>query len=126
MRVLLDTHVALWLLGEGVHTLADDLVETLADPRTDVALSAASVWEIAIKTGLGKLRVDSDVVAAAEDAGFSPLPVNHQHARLAGALPRHHGDPFDRMLVAQAQLEDLTLVTRDPRMRAYDVPILPA
>ena len=124
MRVLLDTHVALWLLGDGVHELADDLVERLADPATDVQLSAASVWEVEIKRGLGKLTVDADIVEAGEAAGLAALPISHQHAVVAGRLPRHHADPFDRMLVAQAQLEDLTLVTRDPALQAYDVPIL--
>ena len=72
MRVLLDTHVALWLLGDGVHELADDLVERLADPATDVQLSAASVWEIEIKRGLGKLTVDADIVEAGEAGEGSP------------------------------------------------------
>lgn len=89
-------------------------------------MTAASVWELSIKRALGKLEVGAGLESELDSDGFSSLPITVDHAALAGALPRHYGDPFDRMLVAQAQLEDLTLITRDPRLRAYDVPILPA
>lgn len=73
---------------------------------------------------LGKLEIDADFVVTAEDAGFDPLAISHEHAVVAGRLPKHHVDPFDRMLVAQAQVEHLTLVTRDERLAAFDVPII--
>jgi PIN domain nuclease of toxin-antitoxin system len=125
VRLLLDTHVMIWLLGNEPE-LSDDLVESIADPWTDVSVSAASIWEASIKSSLGKLELDGDLVAACRDAGFDPLPIDLEHASLAGRLPRHHADPVDRMLVAQAQIEDLTLVTRDPALTAYDIPILAA
>ena len=89
-------------------------------------MSAASAWELAIKKALGKLDVPDDLEAKLEHHRFAPLPVTVAHALHAGDLPRHHGDPFDRMLVAQAQLEGLTIVTRDPRFAPYGVPLLAA
>ena len=86
--------------------------------------SAASIWEIAIKRALGKLDVPGDLLDTMEQRGFIELPVLSSHAILVGALPTHHGDPFDRMIVAQAQSEGLTIVTRDARIAAYDVPVL--
>lgn len=125
MRLLLDTHVVIWWVAGG-DELDEGVREAIADPAAEVAVSAATIWEASIKRALGKLEIDGDLVVAARDAGFEPLPVDLHHAALAGALPPHHRDPFDRMLVAQAQLEDLTLVTRDPKLRSYDVAILPA
>ena len=89
-------------------------------------MSAASVWEIAIKRALGKLDIPKDFLAALGETGFDPLPVTWEHGLLAGSLPAHHQDPFDRMLVAQAQLEGLTVVTRDPSFGHYAVPVLAA
>jgi PIN domain nuclease of toxin-antitoxin system len=103
-----------------------DWRQTIADPRADVYVSSATIWEAGIKRALGKLTIDGDLAFAITDSGFTPLSIEYRHAALAGALPPHHRDPFDRVLVAQAQLEGLTLVTRDPRLRAYDVPVLPA
>lgn len=87
-------------------------------------VSAASIWEIAIKRASGKLRVPDDLLEKVAAARFGELGVSFKHANLAGSLPAHHGDPFDRMLVAQAQSEGLTLVTSDARIAAYDVPVL--
>ena len=88
-------------------------------------VTAASVWEISIKQALGKLNIDGDLDAVlAED--FEPIPITFDDARRAGSLPGHHRDPFDRMLVAQAQARDLVLVSRDPVLQPYDVPILVA
>ncbi|MGH3131812.1 MAG: type II toxin-antitoxin system VapC family toxin, partial [Gaiellaceae bacterium] len=84
------------------------------------------VWEIAIKRATGKLTIPDDLIRALEGAAFERLEITWEHTERAGALPAHHHDPFDRMLIAQAQLEGLTLVTRDPRLAAYDVAILPA
>ena len=124
MRVLIDTHVWLWWLDDS--PLSEPVTIALRDPHTDVVVSAASVWEVSIKRALGKLDVTAGLESELNDDGFSSLPITVTHASVAGALPLHHGDPFDRMLVAQAQVEDLTLVTRDPALQAYDVPILVA
>jgi len=124
VRILLDTHVWLWWLTD--EPLSEPVAAAVGDPHTDVLVSAASVWEVSIKRALGKLDAKAGLESHLDDDGFSSLPITVTHAAVAGALPLHHGDPFDRMLVAQAQLEDLTLVTRDPTLRAYDVPILVA
>jgi PIN domain nuclease of toxin-antitoxin system len=89
-------------------------------------VSAASVWEAAVKLALGKLRLGRDLATETVAHGFSPLAIAFSHAIEAGGLPPHHGDPFDRMLVAQARVEALTLVSRDPVFGRYDVPILAA
>lgn len=87
-------------------------------------VSAATVWEIEIKRALGRLRAPDDIAARVDDSGYERLTITFEHAAEAGRLPRHHGDPFDRMLVAQARLEGLTLVTADESIRRYDVPVL--
>ena len=89
-------------------------------------MSAASVWEIAIKRKAGKLEVPSDLLGALTATRFTTLAITAEHAVAAGSLPLHHRDPFDRMLVAQAKHERLTLVTRDPRLGRYDIDILAA
>lgn len=98
----------------------------MADPAAIVYVSAASVWEISIKTQLGKLEFDGDPVKEIWSNGFVELPMTAQHADHAGRLPRHHDDPFDRMLIAQAKLEHLLLVSRDSIFKAYAVSLLPA
>ncbi len=125
MRLLLDTHTLLWTLGEPA-SLGSRARDAIEDEGNDVFVSAVSVWEIAIKRALGKLAAPDDIVAGIASQGFSPLPISLHHADLAGALPRHHADPFDRMLVAQAEAEGLTLVTRDARMPRYGVRTLAA
>lgn len=87
-------------------------------------MSSATAWECAIKTALGKLQIPESVEAGVEDSGFEKLPIAFAHAEAAGALPRHHSDPFDRMLVAQAHVEGLTLVTHDDHFRPYDLDVL--
>ncbi len=99
-------------------------LKAIEAPAGPVYFSAASVWEMAIKSALGKLEMPEDLVATMEERGFLELPVQSSHALVAGALPPHHGDPFDRMLVAQAQSEGLTLVTSDGRIAAYEVSTL--
>lgn len=125
MRLLLDTHVFLWWLADASQ-LSKRTREAIADNAAVVHVSAASVWEAAIKTAAGKLRVAGDLPAAIPASGFVELPVVARHAWEAGALPRHHSDPFDRILVAQARLEELTIVTRDETFPRYGVPVLPA
>jgi PIN domain nuclease of toxin-antitoxin system len=95
-------------------------------PENVVAVSAASVWEVSIKSAAGRLKITDDFLEKVESSHLLPLPVTAEHAWAAGQLPRHHGDPFDRVIVAQAQLEGLTIVTRDPQLARYQVAILPA
>lgn len=122
MTLLLDTHTVLWwLAGE---PLGAQATARIADPSVLVAVSAASVWEAGIKAVLGKLDVPEPLIHAVQRGGFEPLPISLDHADHAARLPPHHRDSFDRMLVAQAQLEGLTLVTRDPAFDPYDVPVL--
>ncbi len=126
MRLLLDTHALLWWFA-GERGLAAVARNAIADERAVVHVSAASLWEIAIKSALGKLKVDGDeLVTGIEADGFVELPIGARHAVAAGRLPPHHQDPFDRMLVAQAQVERLVVVTRDPAFSRYDVQTLPA
>jgi PIN domain nuclease of toxin-antitoxin system len=125
VRLLLDTHVLLWWLDDDSR-LAPDAREAVVSPESFVAVSAASAWELSIKSALGRLELPDQLQDQLEREEFSPLPITVPHALRAGSLPRHHADPVDRMLVAQAQLEGLTVVTRDPRIAAYDVPILAA
>ncbi len=122
MRLLVDTHVLLWWLAD--RPLARAAYQAIADPANSVFVSAATAWEISIKKALGKLHAPDDLPAQLESCGFSPLPISIEHALTAGSLSRHHDDPFDRMLVAQASVEDLTLVTRDERIAAYGVRVL--
>ncbi len=124
MRLLLDTHTLLWWLAdEGLTTQAQ---EAIADPANLVAVSAASAWEISIKKALGKLTAPDDLAEQVRAGGFTPLPISIAHGLAAGRLPHHHEDPFDRMLIAQAFAEGLTIVTRDKRFADYGVALLPA
>jgi PIN domain nuclease of toxin-antitoxin system len=125
MILLVDAHVLLWALG-APDELTDDARSALGSPVNDVVVSAASIWEISIKRALGKLRAPSAIVPAIELLGFSVIPILGQDAERAGALPMHHGDPFDRMLVAQAGRLEATLVSRDHDFDAYEVPVLRA
>jgi PIN domain nuclease of toxin-antitoxin system len=121
--LLLDTHALLWALGE-VDRLSATARETLSAGAAPAYVSAASTWEIAIKRASGRLQAPADLLDRIAAARFDELEINFRHATVAGALPRHHRDPFDRMIVAQAQCEGLAIVTRDPRIGAYDVPVL--
>lgn len=129
MRFLLDTHVWLWLQARP-DRVADDVRAQLADGSTVLFLSAASSWEIAIKNALGRLPLPEPprtyVPSRMRHDGVDGLPVTHAHALHVASLPPHHGDPFDRLLVAQAQLEGLTVVTADRQLERYDVPLLRA
>ena len=125
MRLLLDTHVLLWTLEEP-ERIGDQALEQMSAPDAELFVSAASVWEAHIKYASGKLVLLDDFFDQLDAAWIERLPVSFQHARAAGLLPRLHGDPFDRMLVAQARLEGLTLVTADDRLAEYGVPVLVA
>jgi len=119
VRLLLDTHVLLWWLADD-RKLAKPAREIIANPNNEVHVSSASVWEAAIKAALGRLEIELD---ALEDAivrnGFRPLPVGFRHALTAGQLPSVHRDPFDRMLVAQASVEELRVVSHDRVFERY-------
>ena len=122
MSLLLDTHVALWGITADP-CLSDELLDRLRhDP--DIFLSPVTLWEITIKQAAGKLAGPDDLAERVRDMGFRELPVTNAHAIVAGRLPVHHRDPFDRMLVAQAVVEGLTLVTRDSDIQRYDVDLL--
>ena len=124
MNLLLDTHVLLWWLNGS--KLTDEAHQAIADPGNMGYVSAASVWEISIKQAIGKLEIDADLLEAIDDEAFVELPITMAHGLAAGQLPRHHQDPFDRMLIAQAQCERMSVVTRDDRFAVYGVPIVPA
>lgn len=126
MKLLLDSHAFLWWLAEDPK-LGKGAREAVADPSSTILVSAATVWELSIKAALGKLDLDgADLVEEIEANGFVELPMTARHSQAAAVLPRHHDDPFDRMLIAQAQVERLTIVTRDSAFRAYGTAILPA
>ena len=124
-RLLLDTHALVWWSSDvpQLNSLAHD---EIADPRNEVFVSAITGWEIAVKRAKGRISAPDNLEKVIEDRGFTHLPLTFQHAEQAGNLPMHHRDPFDRFLVAQAQIEGLVLVTRDARIRLYDVPTLAA
>ena len=125
MRLLLDTHVLLWWLADHP-TLASGARSAIAAPGSSVYVSAASAWEMSIKQSIGKLEAPSDLVGQLALNRFEALAISVLHGYAAGALERHHDDPFDRVLVAQAIAEDLTIVTRDRRFQDYGVATLAA
>jgi PIN domain nuclease of toxin-antitoxin system len=121
VSLLLDTHVVLWWLTDD-ETLAGDVKDRL-DHDLNVYISPATIWEVTIKQALGKLQPE-DLPERIRNSGFRELPITSAHAIAADRLPLIHRDPFDRMLIAQAQLEELTLVTRDAHTHKYDVDFL--
>ena len=119
-RLLLDTHVLLWWLSD--HTsLGSQARQAIGDPRNQVFISAVTGWEISIKKGLGKLTAPDDMDRIVTDEGFDELPISFFHGEQAGLLTEHHKDPFDRMLVAQAQAEGLVIVTSDKIISRYGI-----
>ena len=123
MRLLLDTHAALWWIG-GDRRLGEQARAELEDDANEVLLSAAVVWEVAIKRSLRKLEAPGEFAGTLLQADVRGLPVSVEHASLVERLPWHHRDPFDRLLVAQASVEGAALVTADEGLRAYGVPIV--
>lgn len=123
MRILIDTHIFLWW-DQQLRRVPRPLRAAIEDGASEIYLSAASVWEIAVKRAIGKLRFDQPIVAVVMALGFEILPVTGAHAEHAGGLPRHHNDPFDRLLIAQATLEGMVLGTQDQLMRPYGVAVL--
>lgn len=129
MRILLDTHCWLWM-QVSPEKLSQEIREILKDPENELFLSAASSWEISIKWALGKLPLPLPpaeyVPSRMERQGVSGLPIQHRHTLQVASLPPHHRDPFDRLLIAQAQVEQLTLLTADSQLADYEVKLLQA
>jgi PIN domain nuclease of toxin-antitoxin system len=129
MRVLLDTQCWLWMEAFP-ERLSPQARTVVASPEHELYLSAASAWEIAIKYALGRLRLpvppQEYVPTRLQRSGVQALPVHHTHALHVAGLPAHHSDPFDRLLIAQALLEGLTILTADRHFEAYGVPLVPA
>ena len=127
MRLLLDTHALLWFC-EGNTALSAAARGAMEDSSNELYVSHATPWEVAIKLSLGKLELQTSYDAlfpgVLDANGFQLLPLSLEHYRTLIPLPRHHGDPFDRLLIAQALVEGLTLITCDPQFPAYGVPVL--
>ena len=123
MKLLLDTHAALWWYSDD-ERLGDEAGARLAHDDNEVLLSSAVVWEVSIKRSIGKLTVSDEWADALLEGGARALHVTIEHAAAVAHLRPEHGDPFDRMLVAQAKLESAVLVSRDERLSAYGVPML--
>jgi PIN domain nuclease of toxin-antitoxin system len=125
MILLLDTHSLLWWFADDPQ-LAAPARRSIADPLNDVLVSAASVWEIEVKRAAGRLEAPEDLLAAIASAGFDTIPLTGQDVVDAARLPRHHGDPFDRMVIAQARRLEAVIVSHDRAFAAYDVHVLGA
>lgn len=123
MEILLDTHALLWWLGDDP-ILSAHSRKLIGDPGNRLLVSAATAWEIAIKQALGKLRLDADLEGEIREQGFEMLPVTFAHARELAELPSIHRDPFDRVLVAQARVENLALLTDDPKILLYPANVI--
>ena len=124
-KLLLDTHVFIWFL-QGNTSLGDKTRAAISDPQNDIYVSAASLWEMSIKKALGKLTYPEGLNGRIEQLGFLPLAIDLFHGEQAGSLPDIHKDPFDRMLIAQAQAEGLTLLTTDSVIPRYGLRTLNA
>jgi PIN domain nuclease of toxin-antitoxin system len=126
---LVDTHVFLWAAGDP-SVLAPKVRSTIEDSRNEIFVSAAVAWELTIKYALGKLQLPVEPAtyfpSRLRNLGFKALPITHDHALGVGKLPRHHNDPFDRIMIAQAQLEGLVLITADESASKYAVHTLAA
>jgi PIN domain nuclease of toxin-antitoxin system len=129
VNLLLDTHIWLWLKTEQEHRIPSPVRRKISRDSSTLYLSVACVMEIAIKHAIGKLRLDipaREFVERLLAQGALPVLIGIEHAMIAGSLPLHHRDPFDRTIIAQAKVDDLTIVTADPRILRYDVPTIDA
>jgi len=124
MRFLVDSHVLIWYVDQD-HLLSPASHVAITDPSNDLLLSAGSIWEIAIKVGLGKLLLSQPyrlwMTQAISDLAITVLPITLEQADVQASLPRHHGDPFDRLLVAQAIVEQISIISGDANMDAYGI-----
>jgi len=124
VSLLLDSHVFVWWLQDSPR-LAASLRAAIAAPRETVFVSAATIWELALKISIGRLRImeagEASLDSYIDACGFTELPVRARHAAAAARLPPHHHDPFDRLLIAQANIENMTLATVDKAMARYEV-----
>ena len=125
MRLLLDTHIFLWWVSDW-DRIAETTRNAIADPENEVFVSAVTGWEIGVKKAKGHLVAPDNLAAVVTGKHLTHLPLTFDHAERATTLPSHHRDPFDRMLIAQAQAEGLIIVTRDSRIPLYDVPTMSA
>jgi PIN domain nuclease of toxin-antitoxin system len=123
LRLLLDTHAVLALLSSD-YRLSPTAREAVGRPDTRLLLSVVSVWEISIKRAIGKLVAPDDLLERLDEAETEVLTITARHAYATGELPLHHGDPFDRLLIAQAKLEGCAILTRDRVFAAYGVPVV--
>lgn len=123
-RLLVDTNVVVWLLLGDRESVSDGARIALEDEGNEISVSAVSTWEIAIKRSVGKLSIENRWASALTQLGFDPMPITSQHAAHVEGLPWHHRDPFDRLLIAQALLEERALVSSDARLSAYGVDVL--
>jgi PIN domain nuclease of toxin-antitoxin system len=122
MNLFLDTHVLLWWLDDSPH-LSEAGRNAIAAVDNLIVVSAVVIWEIRIKQKLGKLEIAPNFYRVIKDQGFELLSITADHAYASGELPMHHRDPFDRMIIAQAKLEGLRIVTHDPVFKRYDIPV---
>jgi len=124
MNLLLDTHVFLWAIDDAPQ-LSEAARQVIVDGSNVIFVSAATAWEIAIKKSISKLKIPKGgYLEELRLHRFTPLAITTEHALAVEHLPHHHKDPFDRLLIAQAQIEKLTLVTHDPKISAYNIPII--
>jgi PIN domain nuclease of toxin-antitoxin system len=124
LRQLLDTHLVLWWMEGEVSKISERALATLGSEGMEPVVSAVTVWEVAIKRSLGKVKARGGMLNEIERAGVELLPVTARHADLVASLPLHHRDPFDRLLVAQATAENIPLVSSDESLRRYDVEVI--
>ena len=125
MNLFLDTHVLLWWLDDNP-LLSEQAKKLIADVDNIIFVSAVVIWEIRVKEALGKLEIAPGFFNIVKQQGFEILSITAQHANKVGDIPMHHRDPFDRMLIAQAIEESLTIVTHDRAFKAYEIPIIEA
>jgi len=123
MNLILDTHIVLWWLSDSPKLLKK-IRTVIADENNFIFVSVATAWEIAIKKAIGKLDVPGDFNKALQVNGFQPIAITLEHAEFAGGLPRHHDDPFDRMIIAQSKIENMTIISHDKSFHSYKVDLL--
>jgi PIN domain nuclease of toxin-antitoxin system len=123
-RLLLDTHLLVWWMNGEASRISERGLAALGSEGTEPVVSAVAIWETAIKRRVGKLRVPDDMLRQIEGSGVELLPITVRHAELVASLPAHHADPFDRLLVSQAMLENLPLVSDDEQLSRYEVEVV--